>query len=496
MYFFLDVKPVSPTKIYQDSSTDNEEFFRELVGKLKAERARQQQELEAKYGAINLEEEDIPQWIRCQQEAGPSGVRVVPVKQDRVASPVKCQVVCEVCSCSSKCTRCPHDGNNRPEQKVVERRISGGPEVEHVDTKLPKEPANENSPSVSDQQPGDVVEPVIEAQLTGEQEKNPQDVSVVSNSPRQSTDGVGLECEMVSSKSSSNSDAVESSLMFEGIKVTVKVSEKLGKKKDRLSVEHPLKTTDKDIQTSLEFCQESPVSRNMTWNNRFSGSEPTSSGSTSYMSPPNKLSPAHQALLRAILCKIDAKNKNPRLHQYIKRVLEMSRRSIDELPTSSVSDVSISSSIFDKSSRRRPNSICECPKFCKCHVFPEANEHVSDDSATKEALKFSEMAEGYAQRVQDLAKMMERIRILPDSRTRDDTEDSSYLSPPAEVHHSVRLSRSVKAGVYPTKPADDSGGAQRASPCFDLPPAHIYPHPSTATHLHPPPSHSSNSRSV
>ncbi|CAH1401052.1 unnamed protein product [Nezara viridula] len=488
--------PESPKKIYQDSSTDNEEFFRELVSKLKAERARQQQELEAKFGAINVEEEDIPQWIRCQEEAGPSGIRVVPVKQDRAVSPVKCQTVCEVCSCSSECTRCPRNDNNIQEQKgIAQPRNSVSPQARHptnVDKEFTKDPKNENLPLVSDEK--DVVHPVIEAPPSREQVKTPQDVSMAPNSPRLS-DGAELECEMVSSKSSSNSDAVESSLTFEGIKVTVKVSEKLGKKKDRLSTERSPKTTDKDIQTSLEYCEESPVSRNMTWNNQFSSREATSSGSTSYMSPPNKLSPAHQALLRAILGKIDAKNKNPRLHQYIKRVLEMSRKSIDELPTSSVSDISISSSIFDRSTRRRPSSIGECPKVCKCHVSPQAHANVSDDSTTKEALKFSEMAEGYAHRVQDLAKMMERIRILPDCRTGDDTEDSSYLSPPPEVHHSVRLSQSVKAGVYPTTPADESGGvAQRVSPCYDLPPAHIYPHPSTATHLHPSSSHSSNSR--
>ncbi|XP_014272534.1 uncharacterized protein [Halyomorpha halys] len=482
--------PVSPPKMYQDSSTDNEDFFRELISKLKAERARQKQELEAKFCAINVDEEDIPQWIRDQQEAGPSGIRVVPVKQDRAVSPVKCETVCEVCSCTSRCTRCSRHDNDIPKQKDIDQRKNSvspvGGHRTNVDEELPEDTAIENLPPVSDEN----VQAVTEAQPIKEEEKN---VLVLSNSPLQLTNGVELECEMASSKSS-NSDAVESSLTFEGIKVTVKVSEKAGKKKDRLPMESSPKTTDKDIQTSLEFHEESPVSRNMTWNNRLSSTEPTSSGSTSYMSPPNKLSPAHQTLLRAILSKIEAKNKNPKLHEYIKRVLEMSRRSIDELTTSSVSDVSISSSIFDKSNRRRSNSTGECTKVCKCHVSPQDLPNASDDSTTKEAMKFSKMAEDYAHRVQDLAKMMERIRILPDCQTGNETEDSSYMSPPSEVHHSVRLSKSVKKGVYPTKPIDESGEAHRASPCQDLPPAHIYPHPSTAAHLHPSSSQNSNFR--
>ncbi|KAF6211991.1 hypothetical protein GE061_012508 [Apolygus lucorum] len=68
--------------------------------------------------------------------------------------------------------------------------------------------------------------------------------------------------------------------------------------------------------------------------------------STSYYSPPERLSPQQISVLNDILSKISVKNRNPVLHHYITRMLEMSRQSLSDLEVSGCSDVSVPSEVM------------------------------------------------------------------------------------------------------------------------------------------------------
>ncbi|BES99605.1 Hypothetical protein NTJ_12422 [Nesidiocoris tenuis] len=73
---------------------------------------------------------------------------------------------------------------------------------------------------------------------------------------------------------------------------------------------------------------------------------PERDSSTSYYSPPEKLSPAQLSVLSDILSKMSVRNHNPVLRHYITRLLNMSRQSLSDVDVSSCSEVTVDSDLF------------------------------------------------------------------------------------------------------------------------------------------------------
>ncbi|XP_073991010.1 uncharacterized protein isoform X2 [Rhodnius prolixus] len=122
-----------------------------------------------------------------------------------------------------------------------------------------------------------------------------------------------------------------------GIKVTVTVRERNSS---------PNKVDD---QESINPKRVSEIGGNdIPWYGRLKNDNDLTNSSSSFYSPPSKLTSAQEAVLNSILLKMCLKNNNPELHKYIKRLLLMNKANIDNLPVSSSSEISIHSDIFSE----------------------------------------------------------------------------------------------------------------------------------------------------
>lgn len=140
----------------------------------------------------------------------------------------------------------------------------------------------------------------------------------------------------VKAKRNSCSETVGPTNSDNGIKITVTVRER-NTSQNELDV--------KQISTNQEHISESE-DNDIPWCGRLKYDNDHTNSSSSFCSPPNKLSPAQEAILNSILLKMCLKNNNPKLHKYIKRLLFMNKANIDSLAVSSPSEISIHSDVF------------------------------------------------------------------------------------------------------------------------------------------------------
>lgn len=447
--------------IGKTGNVESEELLADLIQKLKEERAKKQKALENRFGVTGLEEADIPLWVSesylkeggqhlrtghspqpsrsSPEKMAPSEeqLRRSPLEQDiRSPDPQRKSVEVQTlpgltkCPCSTKCN-CFQEVQTEPSFQDEVNQSLQSDEDNLIEETLKDNTINEEVAQHNENKRGDHLEFIENGSLEeGKMGKSPN--TLKERSP-DTLPSLSQETVSSSTDSTSQAETVESSLTYEGVKVVVKVSEKNRKRKLKSPIK--MQKRDKDVQTSL---QDSSTKRN---SNFVNGGNSTS---TSYLSPPSRLSPAQQSLLCSMLKKIETRTKNPRLHSYIKRLLDMNRESLEKLPVSSVSDISISSSIFEKSVQNLKHEDVE-----KCDVCCQAGSSL-DESNNKEALKFSELAKCYADRVNDLAVMIDALRILPSRGRPSNGDETSYLNPPDNICHSVKLSNSVQAGSYPS----------------------------------------------
>jgi len=125
-----------------------------------------------------------------------------------------------------------------------------------------------------------------------------------------------------------------------------------------------------------------------------------SSSSTSYEDPPDNLSPSEEKLLNDLMKQVSKKPMNQDLKKFIKKLLTMSRESIDEL------DVSTPSGLADP--LRSPNQ-----------------GGLSEDIA-----KLSDLTEHYVDKVNTLVDIFEEIQQIDNP---ENPFDSSYIAPPSPV---------------------------------------------------------------
>lgn len=472
-----------------------EELLEDLICKLKEERARKQRQLESRFGVPDLKEEDIPIWMsEKNKEKKDSDVNHSFDSQSRW-----CSILNE--SIQEERRRSYEERKNRNDEQtrrspdihcaersdnqtpqgspqhisgkkvksspVGQKRITEEKDSIITEPKKSKRQARQKLPftkqcscSIDCACTENLLEESSLEDMTGKcssengspermrSREDPVEVSFERDSPP-TKDSIST-C----SETSSQQDTLRSSLSYEGVKVVVRVSDRNKTKKSKSPVK--VKISDKDVQTSTQEVNSKNMSRVSNTNN-----EGTSS-STSYRSLPSNLSPEHQALLSNLLAQVGARTKNPRLNEYINRLLCMTQESIDNLLVSSVSDVSIPSSAFGPPEKFE--SIEQGVK--KYDESCQANNSI-DDAYKEEVLNFTELAKCYAHRVEDLAGMLECLNLVPSRRRQEQPDDTSYMRLPKDMDISPLMSESVVHGRYPSPPN-----------ISDLPTS-IQPHPST-----------------
>ncbi|XP_075226953.1 uncharacterized protein LOC142327630 isoform X2 [Lycorma delicatula] len=334
-----------------------------------------------------------------------------------------------------------------------------------------------------------------------------------SNSSTETSGATLYSLDMALSKVSMDSSHDTSASSFKGVRVVVKVS---GHKHDKTKDKHDKKKSkkqkdDKSKKMKLQHLEEENLllvdksnQRNMkdassqkqqrqplvydeSNGKGIKGKEKeqhvppdqsAGSSSTSYLSPPDHLSPEQLDMLNSIFKKIENKdysNGIPMLKQYILKLLSMSRESIDRLGVSS-SDVSIQSSLFQddqyhNSFKKTEESIvdenheeesAENKNYVKSDQFDfrrdfdilkqQVNEYFKnklDDKKSKArniietneiVSKYTELAKSYAERISNLAEMIGDINTceaIKKSLTIND--ETSYLSLPSETHVNLPL---------------------------------------------------------
>lgn len=239
---------------------------------------------------------------------------------------------------------------------------------------------------------------------------------------------------------------------FDGVEVTIRVSEKDKNK-------NPKKIKQRKLFGHEGLRLTKPNKHNKT-----------TDSSTSYYSPPDRITPSQQNLIDALMSHINKRGLSSCLKLHIQNLLSMSRENINDLGISS-SDISVDSVYVESVSTKKP--VAKDNKI-PLQIQPQSTNEavvVSEELNTEKKelrmeaarktadiiSRYSQLSEMLVKKIENLAKVgnnfnqsfkpnvvsEKSVADLDLSRYPASTADSSYLHLPPEVNPNVPVDRNI-----------------------------------------------------